>query len=203
MNNINSINNNDIRYSTDIEMCNPLYQRINSNEDNNFVPYEIINAEAIIIDNKIYNRNEKIGGTYVTNINEHDNPNIFARVASDDIHRKIINGSYIDGSDILKIDNNILKLSKPIAERQSEIQSNNTLMANILDEVAQDPSRILVKPSFNSSLPTYEIGINNNNNSNKQDKPKEYEIEEYESIYDNPNNPNKGYVIEEYKSIYE
>lgn len=193
------MNNNNIRDSTDIEMCNPLYQRLNNNEENDHhLPYEIVNAQAIIIDNKIIMRNDKVNcGTYISDIN--DSPNIFAKISSDDIHKRIINGSYVDGAEVLNIDNEYHKLSKPNAERQSEIQSNNTMMANVLDEVAQDPSRILVKPSFNSPLPTYEIGINNNNNNNSE-KSKEYKIEDYESIYDNYPS---GYVIEEYKSIYE
>ena len=189
------------RNSTNIEMCNPLYQRLNNIEDSDRLPYDIIDAQAIIIDDKMIIRNEKrdiyTDGTYMSNVdmNVLDNPNVFAKMESDVIRKKIINGSYVDGANVLKIDNEFLNLSKPVAERQSEILSNNTYMGNILDEVAQDPTRITIKPSFNSPLPTYEIGTTSNNTNDQ--KSKEYKIEEYESIYD------KGYIIEDFVSSYE
>ena len=189
---------------------NPLYKPLSINDGSETLttmsPFEIYDAQMIIDENGNITKSKDQhyhNGTYINDMNHTitDNPNVFAKLSSDNINRRLINGSYIDGERILKIDRDAILLSKNDAEIQSEIKAINTTMANVLDEVAIDPSRITVQPSFNSSLPTYEIGINNQQDPSKQEDG--YKIQDYESIYDDPNNSSKGYIIEDYKSIYD
>jgi hypothetical protein len=192
--NNNSNSSNTIRDST-IHHINPLYHPLsNTDSESRYVPFEILDASLVVDED----------GTILKSIDTQqpitNNPNVFAKLSSDNIHRRLINGSYIDGGNILKIDHDAHKYSKSDAIIQSEIKANNTNNSNIIDEIAIDPTRISVLPSFNSELPTFESGDNQYDTEKYVDG---YKIQEYQSIYDDPNNSSSGYKFEDYKSIYE
>lgn len=188
---------------------NPLYQPLSINDSERrtttYTPFEVIDAQMIVDNNgHILKSNNRISmgeATYMNDMSNTitDNPKVFAKLSSDNIHRRLINGSYIDGERIKRIDKEAIDLSRPDADFQSKIVANNTIMGNIVDEVAIDPSRICVQPSFNSQLPTYEIGTGK---IEQTDISQPYKIQDYQSIYDSPTSTG-GYKIEEYKSIYE
>ena len=189
MNNNNKINSNRDS-SIDVMAINPIYQPLSINDSERCY---VIDASLVV---------DEDGTILKSNTHQPitDNPNVFAKLSSDNIQRRLVNGSYIDGGNILKIDHDAHKFSKSDAIMQSEMNAYSTSNSNIIDEIAIDPTRISVLPSFNSELPTFEIGGNQYDTEKHVDG---YKIQDYQSIYDDPNNPSNGYKFEEYKSIYE